>query len=230
MVLTGLIRCGQADSRARNSATTKSNRSRRMAYSGPATDRMSSRSQRANSATSSANAIALASAGRADRSFWRPGTDPCGRDDVRRRLAFARAWSGRRWLRRPGSPGSGPAARRCTTHEKHHRGRGPRAEPPRARRGAPRRNRRRWPRERSLGRPVPAAGCPRYRRRDAASGLSKKQKVEAASTPTKTGSLAWKISSSRPMRMRERSYCWLIARAGGTALCTMLCTVPTESR
>ena len=69
MVLTGLIWCGQADSRARNSATTKSNRSRRMAYSGPATDKMSSCSQRANSATSSANAIALASADRAYRSF-----------------------------------------------------------------------------------------------------------------------------------------------------------------
>ncbi len=53
----------------RNSATTKSNRSRRMAYSGPATERMSSRSQRANNATSSANAIALASAGRAYDSF-----------------------------------------------------------------------------------------------------------------------------------------------------------------
>ena len=40
-----------------------------MAYSGPASDRMSSRSQRANNATSSANAIALASAGRAYESF-----------------------------------------------------------------------------------------------------------------------------------------------------------------
>src|SRR5208337_4509144 len=69
-VLTGPIRCGQADSRARNSATTKSNRSRRMAYSGPATETMSSRSQRANNATSSANAIALASADRAYDSFW----------------------------------------------------------------------------------------------------------------------------------------------------------------
>ena len=31
--------------------------------------------------------------------------------------------------------------------------------------------------------------------------------------PTKTGSGAWKISSRRPMRMVERSYCWLILRA-----------------
>ena len=45
------------------------------------------------------------------------------------------------------------------------------------------------------------------------SGLSKKQKVEAASTPTKTGSAASKISSRRPMRMVERSYCSLILRA-----------------
>ena len=42
---------------------------------------------------------------------------------------------------------------------------------------------------------------------------SKKQKVDLASTPTKTGSPAWKISSRRPMRMVERSYCWLILRA-----------------
>ena len=30
--------------------------------------------------------------------------------------------------------------------------------------------------------------------------------------------------------MLERSYCWLIPRAGATALCTMLCTVPREIR
>ena len=42
------------------------------------------------------------------------------------------------------------------------------------------------------------------------SGLSKKQKVDWASTPTKTGSRTWKISSRTPMRMVERSYCWLI--------------------
>jgi hypothetical protein len=41
-----------------------------MAYSGPATGRMSFRSQRANNAISSANAIALAWASRADSSFW----------------------------------------------------------------------------------------------------------------------------------------------------------------
>src|SRR5208283_5162275 len=59
-------------------------RSRRMAYSGPATDRMSSRSQRANNATSSANGIALASAGRAYDSFlarlW--SFRPCRRSAV----------------------------------------------------------------------------------------------------------------------------------------------------
>src|SRR5271157_1063941 len=96
-----------------------------------------------------------------------PDSGPSGHDAARQWLAFARAWSGCRWLRRPGSPGNGPAARRRTRHEKHHRGRDAQAEPPGARRGAPRRNRRWWPGERSLGRPVPAAGRPRYRRRDA---------------------------------------------------------------
>src|SRR5271157_1707950 len=68
-----------------------------------------------------------------------PDSGSSGHAAARQWLAFALAWSGCRWLRRPGSPGNGPAARRRTRHEKHHRGRGPHAEPPCARRGAPRR-------------------------------------------------------------------------------------------
>src|SRR5208283_631163 len=96
-----------------------------------------------------------------------PDSGPSGHAAAWQWFAFARAWPVRRWLRKPGSPGNGPAARRRTTHEKHHRGREPEAEPPGARRGAPWRNRQWWPGERSLGRPVPAGGRPRYRRRDA---------------------------------------------------------------
>ena len=144
---------------------------------------MSSRSQPANNATSSANAIALAWAGHAYDSFvarlwsFRP-----------RRLAVACSRLSlpmRRWLRQPVSPVTDQRPDVVQGME-HRRGRGPHADllvPG----GAPRRNRRWWPGERSLGRPVPAAGCPGISV-GCSSGLSKKQKVEAASTPTETGS------------------------------------------
>src|SRR5208337_744785 len=48
-----------------------------------------------------------------------PDSGPSGHAAAQQWLAFARAWPVRRWLRKPGSPGNGPAARRCTTHEKN---------------------------------------------------------------------------------------------------------------
>ena len=227
MVLTGLIWCGQADSHATPPPRSQADRGGSRSWDRPPTRCRTGANGLTTPSLQPRRSPWLQPTGRTLVSEANPGSS-CRDNDVRGWVACAQAWSGRRWLHKPVSQGSRPAARWRATHGKYHRGRELQIELPCARR-VQRRNRRRWPRERSL--------VDQFQQPDAPGiGVAMLFRTQQEAE----GGLGIDPHEDRIVSLEDLiektdvnagEVVLLVDCLGRiTALCTMLCTVPTESR